>query len=365
MSQTSVKNISDLGDELLFEFTDRYSVFDWGPMPQEIKNKGVSLASMAKSFFKYFEQLESWRILKNYEHKFKGLESLKTFKDLCCTGIQHHYRKEKGSRGIIVKKFSVIGPSFKEGNWDYREYETRPIDTIVPLEVIFRFGMGKGSSLKLRIKDIDYLKSLGLKNPPVEGEFFKWPVIEFSSKYESLDRYFDYRQAKKNAGLSEVEFFHLKELSQLLAINLHFLVNQLHPDLNLFDGKFEWAFVKGEDNSRSFVLVDSLGLDELRLVYKGASLSKEFLREYYRKTSWFKAVEDAKKIRERKNLKDWKSLCHESPENLPKNIIDGASLLYQNFEKAFQLVTSGKWGQDNSSELKDFLESFINNYSSG
>ena len=31
----------------IFHFSDRYSVFDWGEMPDNIKNKGAALAMMA------------------------------------------------------------------------------------------------------------------------------------------------------------------------------------------------------------------------------------------------------------------------------------------------------------------------------
>ena len=54
----SVKNLTVIEeptrDKLglgFFEFSDRYSVFDWGEMPDHIPNKGASLAIITSYFF--------------------------------------------------------------------------------------------------------------------------------------------------------------------------------------------------------------------------------------------------------------------------------------------------------------------------
>ena len=63
--------------------------------------------------------------------------------------------------------------------------------------------------------------------------------------------------------------------------------------------------------SRTFMLVDSIGLDELRLQRNGVSLSKEFLREFYRKTPWFEKLNSAKEIAGRTG-EDFKKIWHSS-----------------------------------------------------
>jgi phosphoribosylaminoimidazole-succinocarboxamide synthase len=54
----SVKNLSVIEEPTesksgvgLFEFSDRYSVFDWGEMPDHIPHKGSSLAIITSHFF--------------------------------------------------------------------------------------------------------------------------------------------------------------------------------------------------------------------------------------------------------------------------------------------------------------------------
>ena len=51
----SVKNVRGevSAKTLVFEFSDRYSVFDWGEMPDQLHEKGKTLAIMGKSFFQF------------------------------------------------------------------------------------------------------------------------------------------------------------------------------------------------------------------------------------------------------------------------------------------------------------------------
>ena len=57
----SVKNVRGevSHPHLLFEFSDRFSVFDWGEMPDALSEKGKTLAVMGKSFFKFFIHTKS------------------------------------------------------------------------------------------------------------------------------------------------------------------------------------------------------------------------------------------------------------------------------------------------------------------
>lgn len=54
----SVKNVRGKSSDktLLFEYSDRFSVFDWGEMPDAISEKGKTLAVMGKVFFRYLEK---------------------------------------------------------------------------------------------------------------------------------------------------------------------------------------------------------------------------------------------------------------------------------------------------------------------
>lgn len=55
--QGSVKNVRGLAADasLVFEYSDRYSVFDWGEMPDQITGKGAALNLMGYAFFRYLE----------------------------------------------------------------------------------------------------------------------------------------------------------------------------------------------------------------------------------------------------------------------------------------------------------------------
>ncbi|RLA58916.1 MAG: hypothetical protein DRQ89_14790, partial [Epsilonproteobacteria bacterium] len=59
----SVKNVrGEKGQSpYVFEFSDRYSIFDWGGMPDELDGKGKSLAYMAWMFFDILGDSARWR----------------------------------------------------------------------------------------------------------------------------------------------------------------------------------------------------------------------------------------------------------------------------------------------------------------
>src|SRR6185437_2052522 len=46
---------------VVFEYTDAYSVFDWGKMPDALTGKGASLAVIASDWFEKLARAETWR----------------------------------------------------------------------------------------------------------------------------------------------------------------------------------------------------------------------------------------------------------------------------------------------------------------
>ncbi len=46
---------------ILFEYTDSFSVFDWGKMPDVLPAKGSALAILAADLFEKLENPETWR----------------------------------------------------------------------------------------------------------------------------------------------------------------------------------------------------------------------------------------------------------------------------------------------------------------
>lgn len=301
----SVKDIYKEGDHLLFKYSNRYSVFDWGEMPNEIPQKGEALAALAGLFFDY----------------------LKDF------GINSHYLKADSKDSIAVKEVSVLRPHFDNGVYDYSMYHDEPTNCLVPLEVIFRVFLGQGNSLEGRLKKSPaYLADLGLTEVPNSSSDFHPPLVEFSTKLESTDRYLTRQEIKAMGIVKDAELAHIAKSTQDIALQLEKLFASF--GVKLWDGKFEFAFGnKGADNLRGLALVDSIGPDELRLTYDNAPLSKEFLRQIYAPTSWYKAVGRAKEIAKERGSTQWKEICVEELKEVPPTLtteqIQIASLLYK------------------------------------
>ncbi len=92
-------------------------------------------------------------------------------------------------------------------------------------------------------------------------------------------------------------------------------------DLKLWDGKFEFSFNELTENGhRDFMLVDSIGPDELRLTNQDVQVSKEIMREFYRSSSWYKNIESSKELAKQRNIQDWKSICINELDSKPENL---------------------------------------------
>ncbi len=62
--QGSVKNVYVVDNtHLEFEFSDAYSVFDWGRMPDSIPGKGIALAALTESIYLKLSDSETWKKL--------------------------------------------------------------------------------------------------------------------------------------------------------------------------------------------------------------------------------------------------------------------------------------------------------------
>lgn len=301
----SVKDLYKKNDHLVFDYSNRYSIFDWGEMPNEIPHKGEALASMATSFFDY--------LLKK--------------------GIPSHFVAVAGDHSIEVQSVDVHRPQWTEGRYDYSFYKSNPTHCLVPLEVIFRKYLGQGNSLEGRLKkNPSYLSDLGLSEIPTSASSFTPPLIEFSTKLEASDRYLTRQEIQEMTILSDEELQNLRSQTQRVAMELDGLFASF--GVKLWDGKLEFGFGdKAANGLRSLLLVDSIGPDELRLTYEGLPLSKEFLRQIYAPSSWNEAVKKAKELAKERKTQDWKAICREELKQTPKPLtadqISVSSLLYQ------------------------------------
>jgi phosphoribosylaminoimidazole-succinocarboxamide synthase len=342
----SVKNVRGevSSEKLLFEFSDRYSVFDWGEMPDQLDGKGEALALMGSAFFSYLESPSNWRNLFTSEilhdtfskEYLEALSQSELFKTYCEKGLNHHAlisaEEIKAGPFLSVKNIQVLRPDLTADGYDYELYKTKPLNALVPLEVIFRLGLAPGNSLTKRLgSDLSKWQSFGFSEIPKNNGLLKSPVIDFSTKLEKGDRYLSYDEAQRIAGLSTKECDKLHQMTHLIALNLFEFHSRI--GLELWDGKIEVAF-SGTHPERDFMLVDSIGIDELRLLYKGKSFSKEFLREVYKTSSWYEKLEASKK-EALLSGDDFKRICLEKYEASPMKLSEEDKLKAESVYKSY------------------------------
>ncbi len=262
ISKGKVKEVYEIdGRELEFHFTDNISVFD-KIIPSSIPRKGETLC---KSSAFWFEKLNEF-------------------------GIKNHYISSPASTTMRVRRVNVIH------DYDKMNAETR--NFLIPLEVICRHYVAGSLNDKILRGEITG-EMLGFEqgHTPKYGEKLPKPMIEFTTKLEPVDRKLTEQEALEISGLSPEELSKIKEIV-LLIDNV---IAEIAGANNLIhvDGKKELAM----DENRNIMLVDTFGtLDEDRWwdmdkwqEGKINELSKEFVRQHYRKTGYFERLEDARK----------------------------------------------------------------------
>ena len=312
-----------------FIFSDRYSVFDWGEMPDHIPNKGKSLCISAAYFF---EKLESMGIKTHYlglveDGQLKRISEIKDPVDI-----------------MEVELLRVLNPPQTTDGYDYSDYKTENYNLLVPLEVIYRNSLPAGSSVFKRLEKGELeLKELGLEKMPIPGENLEKPFLDISTKLEESDRYLTWKEAQKIAHLSDKELEEIKKITLLINESIGQEADKI--GLKYEDGKIEFGF----DEQRNLLLVDVLGtLDECRFTFKGMPISKEIARLYYRKTSWFKELIDVKK----KDELSWKDKVNLSPPSLPPRLKELISMAYCAFANE---ITGRVWFK-NIPSMRELLE---------
>lgn len=266
-----------------FHFSDRYSVFDWGEMPQHIPGKGAALCLMGAYFLEKLEDSHYVGLVEN--GRLVSLDEL-----------------DGPTSTMEVRLVRVIRePSGERGNY------------LIPLEWIYRNVLPAGSSVFRRIESGE----LSLGFDPEPWQVLKEPLYEVSTKLEERDRYLSWEEAQRLAGMSDEEM----ELAREKVGCLNGLITRELGGTGVMnaDGKVELAFTP----ERELMVVDVLGTpDECRFLWGRTQLSKEFLRQLYRRTDWYREVLEAKK------RKSWKSYCSQPPR-LDERYIRLASNLYK------------------------------------
>ncbi len=341
---------------VLFDYTDAFSVFDWGRMPDTLPHKGEALAILAAHWFERLEDASTWREFSRAPEALalrKGNRFGSAFNELGeklqSEGLRTHYlgvltgarpsrpeevRAQKlgeltaPAKRLLVRQVASVRPVVTtvlgRGVPDYGPTRNAPSPRLIPLEVVFRFSLPPGSSLLERAaRDPEYLAQRGFGHLRAEaGARWDFPVLELFTKLESTDRPVGLGEAMAISGLSAVQL-------QEVLLRTAWVAAWLRADcsragLELADGKLEWAW----DQDQGLVLVDAVGPDELRILKGGVQLSKEFLRNFYRSSDWYAKVEAAKKEAQNKGAAEWKRLVGQEPPALPQAKRELAARLY-------------------------------------
>ncbi len=287
-----------------FIFSDRFSVFDYGVMPDLIEDKGKALCMVAAYFF---ERMDDEGIANHYIGLVED-GKLKRFDEV-----------SEATNVMQIKLVRVIKPIKKNGGYDYSVFRGLTGNFLLPLEVIYRNSIPEGSSLLRRVERGEVKpQDFGLERIEV-GQKLDRPIVDFSTKLEDVDRYLSYDEAKSVAALSDEEFEKLKEIT--LKVNWIITREVSKAGLENEDGKIEFAF----DEKRELMVVDAVGTpDECRFTLKGFEVSKEILRKYYRRTEWYMRLRDVR------GKEGWRDLAGQPPK-LPQDVKAAISDVYRAF----------------------------------
>ncbi|MBI5680094.1 MAG: phosphoribosylaminoimidazolesuccinocarboxamide synthase [Methanobacterium sp.] len=316
--------------EGIFTFSNRYSIFDWGGMPDHIDHKGKSIALLGAYFFEKLDEL-------GISNHYMGLMENGDAKNLS--------ELNNPSKVMKVKLLRVITPKFENNQYDYNIYsQNLKGNFLIPLEIIYRNVLPEGSSVFKRLNESEIIpEDLGLKNPPVPNQKLKKPLIDFSTKLEVTDRYLRPLEAQEISSLSEEELDELKDVTTII----NKMISQEFSKIGLKneDGKIEFGY----GPKRQLMVVDVLGtLDECRFTFNDLPVSKEITRMYYRDTEWHCATEEAKK----KDRINWKDNCALQPKPLPPKL---KNLISQVYCSCTNEITGKEWFKDVMS-LKEILK---------
>ena len=246
--------------ELEFFFTDQISVFD-KVIPTQVPHKGETLCRTSAHWFQLVEDL----------------------------GIRTHFLRLEGGDRMRVRRVEVIP--------DYDKIMPTTKNFLIPLEVIARYYVAGSFHDRIkggRIQPEDAGFPAG--HVPAYGEPLPEPFVEVTTKLEKVDRELTRDEALAISKLSRAEYNDL--VDAVLKIDARLNEDVERRGLIHVDGKKEFAM----DGERRLMLVDTFGTaDEDRFwdvqEYergKQVELSKEFVRQYYRKIGYHQALMDAR-----------------------------------------------------------------------
>ena len=291
-----------------FVFTDAYSVFDWGQMPDAIPRKGASLCAMGAY---NFELLEADGVPTHYRGVTDAGETV-PLADASAPPTE---------MAIDLTQVPDLPYEGADAGYDYDAFHAAGGDHyLVPLEVVFRNRVPVGSSLRRRADPAEF--GLDADDWPDDPVDLPEPVVEFSTKYEQQDRYLTRAEADRIAGAADIDAL------ESLAREVNRVVTERAEAAGFVheDGKIECLYADGE-----LRVADVVGtFDENRFSYAGRGISKEVVRQWYKANdpAWVEAVTEAKEAVAERDIDDWRELCGRDPDPLPPAVVDAVSELY-------------------------------------
>lgn len=221
--------------EAILRFSDRYSVYDFGPLPDIIPGKGAASCAMA----------------------------VRSFELLADAGVPTHFVERVSETALRVRFFAL--PSTAAG-------PSR--NAVVPLQVVYRNALPRESSVHRRLADRQLAPDAV---PPVAGDGtdgrLSRCMVEFTTKLEAKDRFIT---AEEAAAVGKVTPQQLEAIGQLCRrVNDALAAHSDAVGLDLVDGKAEFAV--GADGAP--LVIDHVGTpDENRFYFRGMPACKELLR---------------------------------------------------------------------------------------
>ncbi len=285
LREGKVKEVYEVSPtELEFRFTDQISVFD-KIIPSLVPHKGETLCRTSAHWFQVAGSM----------------------------GIKTHFLKVVEGRRMRVRRVEVIE--------DYAKITAKSARFLIPLEVIARYyvagslhdRLAKG---RLRPEDVGFPPG----HAPKYGEPLPEPFLETTTKLEKVDRDLTVEEALRISSLTKDEYEDLREL--VLRIDRRLNADVRKRGLIHVDGKKEFAF----DENRELMVIDTFGTaDEDRFwdlaAYeqgKQVELSKEFVRQHYRRTGYHGKLMEARE----------KELPEPDIPALPEDVLSQVSALY-------------------------------------
>ncbi|MER6067052.1 phosphoribosylaminoimidazolesuccinocarboxamide synthase [Streptomyces sp. NPDC001792] len=226
----------------VFEYTDHYTVFHYGRMPDPIPGKGEAICRMAAFNFTMLEE----------------------------AGVRTHFRRFIAPNRIeftLARLPEQAGRPLTPASGNY----------LIPLQVLFRNELPPGSSVHRRLAAGELTPAdVGLDAVPAVGEKLERPLIEYATTREDVNRFITPDEAQRLAGLDDEQFQDLREIT--CTVNTVLTRHAAKVGLSHCDGKAEYLVA----SDRELVLADSPGTpDESRLMWDGVHCGKQLLRDWY------------------------------------------------------------------------------------